>query len=72
MPKRTHTTQTNAHNTMLHHHHMGEELKSSRRAAPSSPTLCHDKSRNPLQPEKLPELPLSVLSRNRDDDFIFL
>jgi hypothetical protein len=51
---------------------MGEELKSSRRAAPSSPTLCHDKSRNPLQPEKLPELPLSVLSRNRDDDFIFL
>ena len=46
----TNTIQTNAHNvTLHHHHHPGEELKASRQTAPLSPTLCHAKSRSPLQ-----------------------
>jgi hypothetical protein len=36
-----HSTQTNAHDTTLHHHYLGEELKASRQVAPWSPTLCH-------------------------------
>ena len=44
-----HTTQTDAYNTTLHHYHLGEELKTSRRAASSSLTLCHTKSCGPLQ-----------------------
>jgi hypothetical protein len=41
---------------MLNHHHLGEELKASRRVASSSPTLCHAKVVARCKSEQIHEL----------------
>jgi hypothetical protein len=50
------TRTNNTHNKTPHHHHLGEEPRESSQPTLSSPTLCHDQSRNRCKLNMPPKL----------------